>query len=135
MKHLSESVARKTTGKYLENWDTKEGIVSILMSNGFKEVEAKNDFQLKEQSEKNRNARVFSVGPYDPGAPSSHWIKFYDPNASDKVFFCREKEILGEIHGRTYRLATIEDGSWTEIYDFDKFVETANKLFRLKSII
>lgn len=126
MKHLVESVASRnrsatTYDEYF--WRTKEGIIEFLEENGFERIPEEDYYGIITSARARHLSRVYSTGRYTSD-PVTHWIKFYDVDYPDHVFFCRELDIISKIETRTTSiLAVLIRNGWHDFKSFKEFRE------------
>lgn len=125
MKHLAEAVASRNKPAFTDEyiWRTKEEIIEFLEENGFERI-PEEDYHGIIASARVRNlSRVYSTGRYTSD-PVTHWIKFYDVDYPDHVFFCRELDIISKIETRTTSIfAVLIKNGWHDFNSFKEFRE------------
>lgn len=125
MKHLVEAVASRNKPAFTDEyiWRTKEGIIEFLEENGFERIPQEDYVGIIASARAHHLSRVYSTGRYTSD-PVTHWIKFYDVDYPEHVFFCRELDIIGKIETRvTATLAVLIKNAWHVFNSFREFRE------------
>jgi hypothetical protein len=128
MIHLSEAVAKRSTGKYSKYdsyaLDTKEGVINYLKNNGFVDIGKKGIVYKKEKCFDMGVSLWYQVGPYTVG--NTQWIEFGD---SEHAYLVRtEKERDSTVaFSRTDR-----SGGYVRFRSIDELMDDASDLIRMK---